>query len=114
HDGGWFVERQREREGRRRYYRNRKRRLAGEAAQRRTALRQRAHDGERGRRNPRSAQEAVVQSGSRSRATHPAAPARLSNARVPPCASAIWRDKTRPIPEPCGLVVKKGTNRLVP
>src|SRR6266851_473749 len=31
---------------------------------------------------------------------------------MPPCASAIWRERTRPIPEPFGLVVKNGTNRF--
>src|SRR2546427_8901894 len=37
---------------------------------------------------------------------------RFVSVSVPPCASAIWRDSTRPIPEPVGLVVKNGTNRL--
>ena len=39
-------------------------------------------------------------------------PARFSRVSAPPWASAIWRDSTRPMPEPSGLVVKKGTNRL--
>ena len=43
-----------------------------------------------------------------------AAPAigRFSSCRLPPCASAICRLSTRPIPEPPGLVVKNGTKRL--
>ena len=32
---------------------------------------------------------------------------------VPPCASAICRERARPIPEPPGLVVKNGTNKFV-
>src|SRR5213080_4160315 len=42
----------------------------------------------------------------------PRAPCRGSRVSVPPWASAIWRLNTRPIPEPVGLVVKKGTKRF--
>ena len=37
---------------------------------------------------------------------------RFSSCRLPPCASAICRLRTSPMPEPPGLVVKNGTNRL--
>src|SRR6185437_12084729 len=47
--------------------------------------------------------------GSRTRASQPSPS--ISD-RLPPCASAIWRLRTSPIPEPPGLVVKKGTKRL--
>src|SRR5262245_19075049 len=50
--------------------------------------------------------------GSRSVARQPRASVRFSSANVPPCASAIWRQSARPIPEPVGLVVKNGTNRF--
>ena len=50
--------------------------------------------------------------GSRSTARQPRASSRFSRVSAPPCASAIWRQSTSPIPEPPGLVVKNGTNRL--
>src|SRR5690349_11656260 len=46
-------------------------------------------------------------------ASAPRAWRRLRRTRLPPWASAIWRARTRPMPEPAGLVVKKGTKRLV-
>ena len=49
-----------------------------------------------------------TQAGTRAAARWPAARA----ASVPPCASAICRLSTSPMPEPFALVVKKGTNRL--
>ena len=52
------------------------------------------------------------QSGRRRRAIVPVAPSRLMSARVPPWFSMIWRQSTRPMPEPDGLVVKKGTKRF--
>ena len=52
------------------------------------------------------------QRGRRRRATHPRPSPRFSRTSDPPCASAIWRLSTRPMPEPCGLVVKNGTNRF--
>ncbi len=42
----------------------------------------------------------------------PAPPFLGSSDSAPPCASAIWRLSTRPMPEPLALVVKNGTNRL--
>ena len=36
----------------------------------------------------------------------------FSSVSDPPCASAICRHSTRPMPEPPGLVVKNGTNRF--
>src|SRR5262249_35468411 len=49
----------------------------------------------------------------RRRASHPGAFLRLTSVSEPPCASAICRLSTRPMPEPPGFVVKNGTNRLV-
>src|ERR1700722_17176909 len=52
--------------------------------------------------------------GRRSSAMQPPIPStRFSRVRLPPCASAIWRLRTRPIPEPLDLVVKNGTKRFV-
>ena len=51
-------------------------------------------------------------SGSCSRASQPWVPARFDSVSRPPCASAICRDSTSPIPDPVGLVVKNGTNRF--
>ena len=51
--------------------------------------------------------------GRRSTARQPLAPVRFSRPSVPPCASAICRLSARPMPDPVGLVVKNGTNRLV-
>src|SRR6185503_11871034 len=51
-------------------------------------------------------------SGSRTLATQPFAPTRFSSAMLPPWFSTISRDSTRPIPVPCGFVVKNGTQRL--
>src|SRR5665213_2494065 len=49
-------------------------------------------------------------SGRRALASHP----RPSiSVRPPPCASAICRLRTNPIPDPPGLVVKNGTKRFV-
>ena len=45
-------------------------------------------------------------------ARQPVRSSRFSRIRLPPCASAICRLSTRPMPEPPGLVVKNGTNRL--
>src|SRR5579859_1493226 len=53
-----------------------------------------------------------LQIGSRNFASHPRLSRRFCSVSVPPCASAIWRLSTRPMPDPPGLVVKKGTNRL--
>src|SRR5690242_2405564 len=50
--------------------------------------------------------------GKRNRATQPGPGERFSRPKDPPCASAICRLKTNPIPDPPGLVVKKGTNRF--
>ena len=36
----------------------------------------------------------------------------FSSKSAPPCASAIWRERTRPIPDPWGFVVKNGTNKF--
>src|SRR5262249_3572156 len=43
--------------------------------------------------------------GSRSRAPHPRRSGRFSSVNTPPCASAICRHSTRPIPDPIGFVV---------
>ena len=48
----------------------------------------------------------------RSVATHPRRSTRLSSDSDPPCASAICRQSTRPMPDPCGFVVKNGTKRF--
>src|SRR5688572_9956795 len=53
------------------------------------------------------------QSGRRRRASAPVLSLRDCRARVPRWASAIWRLSTRPMPEPPGLVVKKGTKRFL-
>ena len=50
--------------------------------------------------------------GSRSTARQPPTSERFSSVSAPPCASAICRHRTRPMPDPPGLVVKNGTNRL--
>ena len=50
--------------------------------------------------------------GSTSTALQPGVCSRLVRLRKPPWASAICRARTRPMPLPWGLVVKKGTNRL--
>ena len=50
--------------------------------------------------------------GSRRLARQPVRSSRFSRISEPPCPSAIWRQSTRPIPEPPGFVVKNGTNRL--
>src|SRR6266508_6108009 len=50
--------------------------------------------------------------GSRRLARQPVRSSRFSSIRLPPWASAICRLRTRPIPDPPGLVVKNGTNRL--
>ena len=50
--------------------------------------------------------------GSRSNASAPVPSGRFITTNEPPCASAIWRLSGRPIPEPSGLVVKKGTKRF--
>jgi hypothetical protein len=52
------------------------------------------------------------QASSLSLASQPCPVDRFSRVKVPPCASAICRLRTKPIPVPPGLVVKKGTNRL--
>ncbi len=49
---------------------------------------------------------------SRTVATHPRRSLRFSSESDPPCASAICRQSTSPMPDPCGLVVKNGTNRF--
>ena len=54
-----------------------------------------------------------IQSGSFNFARQPDDPARFSRVSDPPWASAIWRLSARPMPEPPGFVVKKGTNRFV-
>ncbi len=51
--------------------------------------------------------------GKRNNASAPGAPTRFASVNVPPCASAICRERARPIPEPPGLVVKNGTNKFV-
>src|SRR6185436_4804647 len=51
-------------------------------------------------------------SGSLRYARQPRRSVRFSSVRLPPCASAIWRLRTSPMPEPPGLVVKNGTKRL--
>jgi len=43
--------------------------------------------------------------GSDTRASQPLACTRLASVSEPPCASAIWRDRASPIPEPSALVV---------
>ena len=53
-----------------------------------------------------------LQSGNLKRASHPRTSSRFSRVSVPPCASAICRESTKPIPEPAALVVKNGTNRF--
>ena len=50
--------------------------------------------------------------GSVSRARQPRASLRFSSVSDPPWPSAICRHRTRPMPDPPGLVVKKGTNRF--
>src|SRR5437016_5547126 len=53
------------------------------------------------------------QRGNRRTASAPLRSVRLLTLSEPPCASAIWRLSAKPIPDPWGLVVKNGTNRLV-
>src|SRR5205085_5160383 len=60
----------------------------------------------------RDARSLLHCSGRRRRASQPRPRARFSSVSVPPCASAIWRESTRPIPDPPGFVVKKGTKRF--
>src|SRR5258708_19686718 len=55
----------------------------------------------------------VYTNGKLNRASHPGPVARFCTVMAPPCASAIFLQSTKPIPEPPGLVVKKGTNRLL-
>ena len=43
---------------------------------------------------------------------HPAWPLLFSSVRLPPWASAICRLRAKPMPEPVGLMVKKGTKRF--
>src|SRR2546430_15538496 len=50
--------------------------------------------------------------GNLKRASHPLTSSRFSSVRAPPCASAIWRESTSPMPEPEVLVLKNGTKRL--
>src|SRR6185436_12409189 len=51
-------------------------------------------------------------SGNLNLASHPGSCRRFSNVNVPPCASAICLDNTKPIPDPWAFVVKNGTNRF--
>src|SRR4029077_6506745 len=51
--------------------------------------------------------------GRRRRASQPRRDSRFSSVSEPPWASAICRLRTSPMPEPLGLVVKNGTNKLV-
>src|SRR5208282_4517874 len=51
-------------------------------------------------------------SGNWTTASQPFPSARLVSETLPPCASAICRLKARPMPDPLGLVVKKGTNKF--
>src|SRR6266702_4189471 len=44
-------------------------------------------------------------SGKERSASQPRPPLRFASVRVPLCASAIWRDRASPIPEPLALVV---------
>ena len=53
-----------------------------------------------------------LQSGNLKRASQPRSSRRFSSVSVPPCASAICRERTRPMPEPSTFVVKKGTKRF--
>jgi hypothetical protein len=54
----------------------------------------------------------LSQRGSRSTASAPVPAGRFITTNEPPCASAICRLSGRPIPEPSGFVVKKGTKRF--
>ena len=54
----------------------------------------------------------IVTDGNVITASAPRAARRLRSTSEPPWASAICRASTRPMPEPSGLVVKNGTNRL--
>jgi len=60
------------------------------------------------RRNPKNPRYR----GSRNNASAPVPADRFISTNEPPCASAICRLNGRPIPEPSGLVVKKGTKRF--
>src|SRR5947208_677695 len=51
--------------------------------------------------------------GKRKTASAPLPPRRFVRLSEPPCASEIWRLSASPMPDPPGLVVKKGTNRFV-
>src|SRR6476660_8192065 len=62
--------------------------------------------------NAAPGQTRCAQIGKRSFASQPEPMRRFSSVNAPPCASAICRLSTRPIPDPPGLVVKNGTNRL--
>ena len=59
-----------------------------------------------------SGRNCIAAMGMRRLARQPVRSSRFSSIRLPPCASAICRLSTSPIPEPPGLVVKNGTNRL--
>ena len=61
---------------------------------------------------PRTNAGCACCTGRRSVARTPRWSVRFSSCRLPPWASAICRLRTRPMPEPPGLVVKNGTNRL--
>src|SRR6185369_1196330 len=54
----------------------------------------------------------TAHNGNLNRASQPLSCSLFSSVNVPPCASAICRDSTNPIPDPCAFVVKNGTNRF--
>src|SRR5271167_2146308 len=60
----------------------------------------------------RQGSKQCFQIGRRNFASQPRPSRRFCSVNVPPCASAIWRLRTRPIPEPPCFVVKKGTKRF--
>ena len=65
------------------------------------------------RRRTRRMSTGVLTGGRVSVARAPRPSVRFSSFSDPSCASAICRHSTRPMPDPPGLVVKNGTNRLV-